>query len=76
MKITLKKRSEVNPDAWKIRGLFKRKIGGKFYTGFETVFESKIAADEVADHLRNRGYNVRILKSSKHSVWEVFYRKG
>jgi hypothetical protein len=69
MKLTLKKRSEVNPDAGKIHGLFKKKIDGKTYKGLETVFESKSAAEEVADHFRNRGYSVRIIKS------QVFYRK-
>jgi hypothetical protein len=54
----------------------KKKIEGKLYRGFEKVFESKPAAEEVANHLRNRGYSVRIIKSPKLPVWEVFYRKG
>jgi ATP-dependent RNA circularization protein (DNA/RNA ligase family) len=73
MKIILKKRLDINPDAGKIRSLFKKKIDGKVYEGFETSFESKRAADEVADHLRNRGNSVRIIK--KLSYWEVFYRR-
>jgi hypothetical protein len=75
MKITLKKRSEINPNAGKIHGLFpKKKIEGKTYKGFETTFVSRPAAEEVSDHLRNRGYSVRIIKTN--SRWEVFYRKG
>ena len=74
MKITLKKRSEINPNAGKIHGLFpNKKIEGKTYKGFETTFELKSAAEEVADYLRNRGRSVRIIKINSH--WEVFYRK-
>jgi hypothetical protein len=44
MKIILKKRLDINPDAGKIRRLFKKKIDGKVYEGFETSFESKRAS--------------------------------
>ena len=53
--------------------IIKKKIGGNNYKGFETTFVSKPTADEVADHLRNRGNSVRIMKKDSH--WEVFYRK-
>jgi len=37
---------------------------------------NKTGAEALAEHLRNRGYLVRVVKEKIHNEWLIYYRRG
>jgi len=51
-----------------------RKFDGENFRLHEEV-GNKIGAEGLAEHMRNRGYLVRIVKEPKHNEWLVYTRR-
>lgn len=52
-----------------------KRIDGKIYHLHKEEIMSKAGADGLAEHMRNRGYLVRIYKENGHNEWLIYYRK-
>lgn len=53
-----------------------KKFDGKVYKLWPEEAMSKSGAEALAEHLRNRGNLVRVVKEKMHSEWLIYYRKG
>jgi hypothetical protein len=52
-----------------------KKFDGKTFKLYHEEIMTKTGADALAEHLRNRGYLVRVLKELGHNEWLIYYRK-
>ncbi len=52
-----------------------KRFDDKVYRLYHEEIMTKSGADEVADHMRNRGYLVRVVKEPNHNEWLIYYRK-
>jgi hypothetical protein len=52
-----------------------KKFDDKTYRLYKEEIMTKPAAEEVAEHMRNRGNLVRIVKEPHHNEWLIYYRR-
>jgi len=52
-----------------------KRFDDKVYRLYHEEIMTKSGADEVADHMRNRGYLVRVVKEPHHNEWLIYYRR-
>lgn len=52
-----------------------KKFDGKVYKLWPEEDMSKSGADALAEHLRNRGHLVRVLKETGHNEWLIYARR-
>jgi hypothetical protein len=53
-----------------------RKFDGKIYHLHHEEIMSKVGAEGLAEHLRNRGRLVRVVKEPRHDEWLIYWRKN
>jgi len=53
-----------------------RKFDGKTFKLWSEEIMNKTGAESLAEHLRNRGYLVRVVKEKIHNEWLIYYRRG